>query len=275
MRKNILVITIALVCTTAHRAWAWDGSGSSTDPYLINNTADWKQLADDVTNGETYSGTVFRMTVDIDAGGVSVGTDEKPFSGIFDGDGHTLTYNRGESTSEGVTYVSDICAPFIKLNGATIRHLRVTGSIYSSHMHCAGLASKIGGGQPSTIHDCHVSCHLSAASNLIGDSSFGGLVGIVEGDNTALTITNCTFTGYITGWASHCGGFVGWTDAPVTFEHCMFDPGTNASTDGSATFIRTPEGMVCSMKECYYTKTFGLAQGEAVFNKVDVPEGRT
>lgn len=95
MRKTLFIMALNLMCTVAHRAWAWDGNGTSTDPYLINNTDDWKQLADDVSGGETYSGTVFRMTVDIDADGVSIGGEEKPFSGTFDGDGHTLTYNAG------------------------------------------------------------------------------------------------------------------------------------------------------------------------------------
>ena len=45
---------------------AWDGSGTSTDPYLIQNNADWRQLADDVIGGNSYSGKVFRMTADID-----------------------------------------------------------------------------------------------------------------------------------------------------------------------------------------------------------------
>lgn len=34
MRQKLLMMLALLVCTTA--AWAWDGSGTSVDPYLIN-----------------------------------------------------------------------------------------------------------------------------------------------------------------------------------------------------------------------------------------------
>jgi len=94
MKKTL--VTMALLIIVAAGAWAWDGSGTQTDPYLIQNRADWKQLADDVSGGKSYSGRFFRMTDDIDALGISVGTAVWPFSGTFDGDGHTLTYNRGE-----------------------------------------------------------------------------------------------------------------------------------------------------------------------------------
>lgn len=86
---------IALLCSIVQGAWAWDGSGTSTDPYLISNSADWKQLADEVSAGNSYSGKYFEMTADIDAEGISVGSESKPFSGTFSGGMYTLTYDRG------------------------------------------------------------------------------------------------------------------------------------------------------------------------------------
>jgi len=37
---STVLLTIAL-----QTLWAWDGSGTYTDPYLVNSTADWQQLA--------------------------------------------------------------------------------------------------------------------------------------------------------------------------------------------------------------------------------------
>ena len=48
-----------------------------------------------MANGNSYGGKVLRLTQDIDAGGVTVGTEGRPFCGIFDGDNHTLTVNYG------------------------------------------------------------------------------------------------------------------------------------------------------------------------------------
>jgi hypothetical protein len=94
---------IAILCSIVQGAWAWDGEGTSANPYKIRSSADWKQLADDVSGGM-----------------------------------YTLTYERGGAKPDRFEYAEDICAPFIKLDGATIRHLKVKGSIFSRHKHCAG-----------------------------------------------------------------------------------------------------------------------------------------
>ena len=44
-------------------AWAWDGDGTSAKPYLIKSSADWKQLADDVSGGNSYSGKFFALGI--------------------------------------------------------------------------------------------------------------------------------------------------------------------------------------------------------------------
>jgi hypothetical protein len=110
MRKHIWFLTILLAI--AQQAWAWEGSGTQTDPYKIQTSADWKQLSNEVVGGSSFSGLFFEMTADIDAEGISVGSESKHFSGTFDGGGHTLTYNRGASNQP----VNELCAPFISLD---------------------------------------------------------------------------------------------------------------------------------------------------------------
>ena len=74
---------IVLLFAFGQGAMAWDGLGTSTNPYRIQDSNDWKQLADEVLFGNSFSGKYFEMTADIDADGVSVGADGRPFSGIF------------------------------------------------------------------------------------------------------------------------------------------------------------------------------------------------
>lgn len=278
MTKKSFLTVFIFVCAIAQQVWAWNGNGTQTDPYLISSSADWKQLSDNVAGGNTYSGTVFRMTRDIDANGVSVGTAEKSFKGIFDGDGNTLTYNRG-SRSENAEYVfaEDYCAPFVLVHGATIRHLKVTGAILTKHMYAAGIVSIIDGTEPTTISDCHVNSRFLAHNSLGNDASFGGLIGLVkETCTTGPTIENCTFTGRFDAYTSCCGGFVGWARVAITFNHCLFDPSSiDESTTGCATFVRAPAGVTNSMTECYYTTSLGETQGVGVFNKISLPEGCT
>ena len=274
--KQKALMTIALLCTVVQWTWAWDGSGTSTDPYLIKNSADWKQLADDVNGGNSYSGQFFEMTADIDAEGVSVGSESKPFSGTFSGAMHTLTYDRGGALPDRFEYVDDFCAPFIRLDGATIRHLKVKGGIFSRHKFAAGIASLIDGSRPTTIANCHVSSRLFADSSLSADATFGGLVGVVKSSCTASpVIKNSSFSGGFSGWATRSGGLVGYTHLPIAFFHCMVDPKETSFYEECATFARMDSGVTCTFEECYYTQVMGAEQGEAVFREVVVSDGCT
>lgn len=272
--NNKIFLVFTLLLTTVTGVWAWDGSGTSADPYQIKNSADWKQLADDVIGGESYSGKFFEMTSDIDAEGISVGASNKPFSGTFNGGMHTLTYDRGGAKTDRFEYVDDYCAPFVRLDGATIRHLKVKGSIFSRHMHAAGIASLIDGSRATTIDDCHVSSRLFADSNLDSDASFGGLVANVNSTCTASPVVkNSSFIGGISGWSNRSGGLVGYTNLPIDFKHCMVDPKETPYYDDCATFARMAPGVTCTFDECYYTQLMGGEQGEAVFREVLVSDG--
>ena len=275
-QKAITLLTLLLI--TVQYMWAWDGSGTQTDPYKIQSSADWQEFAIKVSMGNSYQGTFFKMTNDIDANGINAGTSTFAFNGTFDGGGHTLTYNRGENNAQGVQAVDDYCAPFVLLNGATIRHLRVTGTIYSKHMHAAGIASLITGANPTTIDDCHVSSHLFGTNNLSNDASFGGLVGeVLSTCSASPVIKNCSFTGSFGGWVTSSSGMVAFTSKQgITFEHCIFDPKVVPSVEGTpATYVRMAPGVVSSFKECYFTQTMGTSQGVAVFKSVEVPENCT
>ena len=173
-------------------ASAWNGSGSSGAPYLIASTADWNTLASNVANGNTYSNTYFKLTADITVTTMVTAT----FSGTFDGGGHTLTFN--------YTATGNNAAPFAYITGATIKNLRVAGTINSGYKFAAGIVAISNGG---TITNCRSS--VTIASSTSGDGTHGGLVAY-QGSGT-LTINNCLFDGELLGAStSGCGGFVGW-----------------------------------------------------------------
>ena len=125
MEKKLLLLTITLLCMVAQGTWAWDGHGTQSDPYLIQSIQDWKDLASQVAAGNNQDDEFFRLTTDLDLEGNNIGSESKAFSGTFDGDGHTLTYNRGGAKSTGFEVIDDYCAPFVRLDGATIRHLNL------------------------------------------------------------------------------------------------------------------------------------------------------
>jgi hypothetical protein len=167
----------------------------------------------------------FRLTDNIDLGGYTgtsfnmIGDMNKPFTGVFDGDGHTLsnfTYNSMSTYAGGLFRVVGDSGAEIQnlglinpnvaggmeenwgslagqLRGGTVRNCYVEGGTVSGWGHLGGLVGWNGG----TIVDCYVNASLQ------GDWVVGGLVG----DNSG-TISGCYASGSVNG-RGQVGGLTG------------------------------------------------------------------
>ena len=238
-------------------------AGTEADPYLIYTTEQWNLLADRVNNqDQTYSGKFFKLMADITvAETVSSGTpitmvgtsDSKSFQGTFDGNGHTITLNYSDTRD------TDFCAPFCYINGATIKFLHVSGSIYKTKgKNAGGFVGKAVG--DNTIDNCRSSVDIQF--NKDGDVSSGGFIGELR-ESGSTTFNNCLFDGKLRGTnAKSWGGFVGWVASgrTVTFNNCLFNPEQiNFNTNDSKTFARK-DGTVI-VNNCYYKTLINDAQG--------------
>ena len=67
--------------------FAYSGSGTSSNPYLIQNVSDWNTFAAEVAGGQTYSGVYFKLMTNISVTTMA-GSFERPFAGTFDGNNH-------------------------------------------------------------------------------------------------------------------------------------------------------------------------------------------
>ena len=237
MRRLLFLVTTMLLMVQG--ASAWNGSGSSGDPYLIASTADWNTLASNVANGNTYSNTYFKLTADITVTtmvGSYSGT--KTFNGTFDGGGHTLTFN--------YTATAEDTAPFAYLKNATIQNLRVAGTINTGYKFAAGLCVYSSGS--TNIEACQISVTIN--STLSNDGTYGGLVS--DHLDGTLNINNCLFDGQLLGTGTFgCGGFVGWDKTTTNITNSLFAP-TAVSVQGP-TFSRTKNSNTLSLTNCYYT----------------------
>ncbi len=246
--------------------YSFNGQGTLEEPYLISSNKDWLKLVSDLAHGNTYKDKVLRLENDIDANGLTLGSEENPFCGTFDGDGHTITLNRGTFLS----YVSTGLAPFEAASGAIIRHLYTAGTIYSNAKYTAGIVSKIKGQQASSLYDCHSS--IAILSNREGDTANGGLVGGVEEGTDSLVINRCSFTGALLGYnATNCGGFVGWSDAKVKISQSIFCPNEDSVRDNvtvGATFACMSDYSQLTLENCYATRHLQTAQGTFVLSEV-------
>ena len=164
--------------------------------YLIGSADDWNTLAEIVFGGAELSGASFRQTADFTVG-VVLGCADYPFTGSYDGDGHTLTLALEDAAQ-------DFVAPFNSVNAAKLRHLRVTGTVFGK-MHCAGLVGSVRGGK-TVVDDCLIDVAVASSGS---GTHCGGVIGHAGTFETV--VTGCVFTGSI-GAGKTAATFWGWSD---------------------------------------------------------------
>lgn len=214
------------------------GNGSAESPYLIATEADLIAFRDKVNGGET--GACAKLTSDISLTGywTAIGTQESPFAGTFDGDGHAiknfmpayddplaalfghssgtilrLTVDTGGNYPMGCDYTAAVCA----INRGTIQSCTSIGNFYAygSRAFLGGIAAVNFG----TITDCVNSAIVFGSGP---DLCVGGIVGV----SAAGSVTGCTNNGSVTAWKPSqeatelcTGGIVG-LNYKSTIERC-------------------------------------------------------
>ena len=236
--------------------------------YLLGSVQDWKEFAALVNGGNITANA--KMTADIDLGDdqTMVGIESVYYQGIFDGQGHTLT----------VHYVAeaDVTAPFRFIQQATIKNLRVDGTITTAFHNAAGIVGSCFGQKiHSYIENCVssvniISSYVNTNGDFYGGAMHGGIAATLNYYGQ-LHITDCIFNGSISGenkgvvW----GGMLGIPDGTATFYNCLqigtFDcsnviGGYNGSGTISTVFGTGYASQVYTYN-CHYLNAIGNAQG--------------
>lgn len=166
----------------------WTGSGTSADdPYVITTAQQLADLAYLVNNGTTYANTYFALGGSIDLNNqewTPIGiyqSDEKPFSGVFDGKGNTIS------------------------------GLKIT----AKHLNGSGLFGYLGSETGSaTVKNLDVVCDISGDSGLTGGVAGVAVLGTIENCTVSGTMST-TATNSIASFVM-IGGIVGYGIADVT-----------------------------------------------------------
>lgn len=188
------------------------------DFFSIKSVEDWNTFANLVNNGNTTVNAVLEADVDISSSTLMVGTETNPYSGTFNGCGHTLKV--GYNTSKQFT------APFAYVSSATFKNLHVTGSVKGG-MHTAGLIGKCMGNGRITIASCCVSADITFSGEGSTSPHGGGFIGHCY--DAYCKIQNCLFDGSLTATSqsdSYGGAFVGWEHTDKSFLENNLERGT-------------------------------------------------
>ena len=201
--------------------------GSETTIY-ITTAQQLKQLADEVNAGDSKSDKTYLLANDIDLSGYPNWTpigrfdppdDMLPFSGVFDGQGYSITGLKISGNEEarglfGYTYCSAIRNVVIRnpeIQGGDKVGALVGHQAYSSEgiENCAVIGGKIQGSnragglvgnmEESPIKNCYTTCEVIATDYYAG--------GIVGAHKVGSGLENCYATGNVSG--PNSGGIAG------------------------------------------------------------------
>ena len=242
MKARFILAALAAIALAAAPSRAeLPGSGTAADPYRISSVADWNIFAANVNAG-VDAAACYRLGADIGSVSTTVGTAGHPFSGVFDGGSNTLTVALSGSDRA--------IAPFSAISGATIRNLKVAGTV-SCAIHCSGLVGEVFGGT-NLIEGCEVAAAISSS-----ESHFGGFIG--HSVTYAVTLRGCVFSGSLSG-GTYVATFHGWSDtgAETTLIDCL---------DASASDQPIGRGYdAACVSNTFYLATKNFSNGERLWS---------
>ena len=167
-----------------------------------------------------------------------IGTNSKPYTGTFNGDGHTISglYIDSDTDYQGLFgYVS-----------GTVQDLTVSGNVSGSYV------GGVVGYNSGSVINCTNTGSVKGSGN---NSAVGGVVGL----NLA-SVTNCYNTGSVSGpdsgTSNYVGGVVGFNISSVT--NCYNTGEVSGSYSGSGSYVGgvvgyNDSGISASVTNCYNT----------------------
>ena len=247
MKKNLrFLLVLAIGWLTSTGAFALE---QVDGVYQIGSAQDFKEFAAVVNSDGRQHKLNAVVTQDFTLDElVMVGAPSNAYSGTFDGQGHTVTinFNMDKTGQDGE------CGLFRRINGATIKNLKVAGTITTKGQLAGGVVSGIW--QTATVENCQSTVTITDEQS--GDGTHGGIVARVsdKGGANAIIIRNCAFLGTINASGrSGSGGILGWPDnaggGQVVIENCLMAGTLNLATGQDNDVIVRNSATVTN---CYY-----------------------
>lgn len=189
------------------------GDGSQSSPYLISNSA---QLAKCVTmGGAETEGKYFKLTNNIVINAdlknnptswyhtvYNAPEDNRTFSGIFDGNGFTVSglYHNGDSGAFGAVGLFPAITVKTRIKNLGIVNSEINSGYYAGAFVGTLVTTWIGWSANGYSDDYPSIVNSFAGENVTVNAAFaGGFAGVVTG-SSYFSIHNCSFTGKLKGF---------------------------------------------------------------------------
>ena len=202
--------------------YGMSGSGTVSDPYLISNTNELRLIEEDMT-------ACYKLTADIDLnnqpwkpiGKMINTTQPEIFSGVLDGNGHTIKNLLINETVGGA--VNSYAGFFYRLNDATVKNISFDSPTLSNTSASNPMTGTLAGfATNATVLNSNFN-----DINLSGGFDTGGAIGHIEG---SLDIQNVNVIGDIRGGGFFVSGIVGYGKSTENGDSVIFKNSSFAGT---------------------------------------------
>lgn len=225
------------------------GTGSPSDPYIIETTAHALAFAKAVNAGQTDACAVLADDINLKSRTwTPIGTTTKPYEGTFDGAGHRILNMK---LSNSKTYQGFFGAV---TDGACIHHLIIDGSC--SIRASARAAGLIGGsmGGSDNVRKVYIYCCGNEASVYTTNENAAGIIGTNTNSTASIIIRDCFNSGTIEG-GSDVGAISGWLGGGWSNVLNTYNTGRVKTHSANTTEFARHGG--CGFSNCYWLSTMG------------------
>ena len=237
---------------TLYAQWQplWKGSGTESDPYQIENEADWLKMQKYAGKYKYYRGAWFALMNDI-----TLDSSYEPFTfaGNLKGNHHAITVNIPKTTENGKHSRGLFGSLAGGTDGLLIENLTIAGSV-TAYQYAGGLA----GSASSKVTLENVTNTATVHAEGLGNAAAGGLIGTYNGGGMyPLTVKNCTNSGTVIADRAvrdnQAAGFVATmnSSADMSFSGCR-NAGVITGKDYAAGFvsIHNAYNLTCTFENC-------------------------
>lgn len=237
--------------TTDEPSETMHGTGSPTDPYIIETAAHALAFAKAVNAGQTDACAVLANDINLKSRTwTPIGTTSKPYEGTFDGACHRILNMK---LSNSKTYQGFFGAV---TDGACIHHLIIDASCnIRAASRAAGLIGGSVGGSNNVKKIFITSCGNEASIYTTNENA-AGIIGTNTESTASIIIRDCYNTGTIEG-GSDIGAISGWLGGGWSEVRNTFNTGRVKTHSANSTDFARHNG--CRFSNCYWLNTMNTS----------------